>query len=72
MLSLCVIANEHSEPDTEAIVLIPRKPLASDHEYRVNVKSHRYTHNWTFRTEQTTRTVNRAPEEYNQKTRRAR
>jgi hypothetical protein len=55
-----------------AIVLVPRKPLASDHEFRVNVESHRYTHTWTFRTEQTTRTVNRAPEENNQKTRRSR
>jgi len=40
-----------------AIVLIPREPLASDHEYRVSVNSQRSTYNWTFRTEQTTPTV---------------
>jgi len=54
-----------------AIVLIPRKPLASDHEYRVSVNNHRSTYNWTFRIEQTTPTLSQAPQEYNRGTRRA-
>lgn len=43
-----------------AIVLVPRKPLAPDHEYRVRVKSHRDTYTWAFRVEQSQPTFRRA------------
>jgi len=43
-----------------AIVLVPRKPLAPDHGYRVSVKSHRDTYNWAFRVEKPKPTFRRA------------
>jgi len=54
-----------------AVVLVPRKPLTPDHEYRVNVRTRRYTYNWTFRTEQATPTVNPVSQELKRRTRRS-
>jgi hypothetical protein len=52
-----------------AIVLIPRKPLASAHEYRVSINSHRSTYNWTFRIAETTPALSQVPQESIRRTR---
>jgi hypothetical protein len=46
--------------DYGAVVLVPRRPLISGHEYRVSVKTRRSAYNWTFRIEKTQPTFRRA------------
>ena len=44
----------------EALVLVSRTPLASDHAYRVSVKTRRSVYSWAFRIEKPTPPLRRA------------